>query len=164
MFSCILHLLKHRLVSVNLKKPYSSNFPLKVQCVRCWVSFPSSTLLLFKPFSSFCITRLDYVPHNDVCVCVVADYFSPDMLGLKVDQEVLGELVRVKIPGVWQTMVDQNVTWTLVVSRWFICLYIDVLPVEVIVSVCASRCSQEGSLAIVATIYLFYLLSGVECL
>ena len=53
------------------------------------------------------------------------------MLGLKTDQEVLGELVKVKAPGVWQTMVEQNVSWTLVVSRWFICLYVDVLPVEV---------------------------------
>lgn len=53
------------------------------------------------------------------------------MLGLKMDQEVLGELVKVKNPKVWQTMMEQNVTWTLVVSRWFICLYIDVLPVEV---------------------------------
>lgn len=53
------------------------------------------------------------------------------MLGLKADQEVLGELVKAKVPGVWRTMLDQNVMWTLVVSRWFICLYIDVLPVEV---------------------------------
>lgn len=53
------------------------------------------------------------------------------MLGLKTDQEVLGELVQVKVPGVWKTMTDQNVMWTLVVSRWFICLYIDILPVEV---------------------------------
>lgn len=53
------------------------------------------------------------------------------MLGLKMDQEVLGELVRLKVPRVWQTMSDNSVTWTLVVSRWFICLYIDVLPVEV---------------------------------
>lgn len=53
------------------------------------------------------------------------------MLGLKTDQEVLGELVRVKIPGVWRTMTDNSVMWTLVVSRWFICLFIDVLPVEV---------------------------------
>lgn len=90
-------------------------------------------------------------------VRTATDYFSPDMLGLKVDQEVLGELVRVKIPGVWQTMMDQNVTWTLVVSRWFICLYIDVLPVEVTVSVCVcvSWCSQEGSLAGVTAGYLF---------
>lgn len=62
---------------------------------------------------------------------MLVDYFTPAMLGLKMDQEVLGELVKVKNPKVWQTMMDQNVTWTLVVSRWFICLYIDVLPVEV---------------------------------
>lgn len=53
------------------------------------------------------------------------------MLGLKMDQEVLGELVRTKAPVVWQAMGQHNVMWTLVVSRWFICLYIDVLPVEV---------------------------------
>lgn len=53
------------------------------------------------------------------------------MLGLKADQEVLGELVKVKTPRVWQVMSDHNVMWTLVVSRWFICLYIDILPVEV---------------------------------
>lgn len=75
---------------------------------------------------------------------VVTDYYSPAMLGLKTDQEVLGELVKVKIPGVWQTMVDHNVMWTLVVSRWFICLYIDILPVEVSAFVCVSWCEQEG--------------------
>lgn len=64
-------------------------------------------------------------------LCVGTDYFSPAMLGLKMDQEVLGELVRLKVPNVWKTMADNSVTWTLVVSRWFICLYIDVLPVEV---------------------------------
>lgn len=64
-------------------------------------------------------------------ICVGTDYFSPSMLGLKMDQEVLGELVRLKVPRVSQTMSDNSVTWTLVVSRWFICLYIDVLPVEV---------------------------------
>lgn len=69
-------------------------------------------------------------------VCDVSDYFTPAMLGLKMDQEVLGELVRAKIPKVWQTMLEHNVTWTLVVSRWFICLYIDVLPVEVSVPAC----------------------------
>ncbi|XP_056881482.1 growth hormone-regulated TBC protein 1-A [Takifugu flavidus] len=66
---------------------------------------------------------------------ILPDYFTPAMLGLKMDQEVLGELVKVKNPKVWQTMMDQNVTWTLVVSRWFICLYIDVLPVETVLRV-----------------------------
>ncbi|XP_029353706.1 growth hormone-regulated TBC protein 1-A isoform X1 [Echeneis naucrates] len=62
-------------------------------------------------------------------------YYSPDMLGLKIDNEVLGELVKMKVPGVWQTMVDHNVMWTLVVSRWFICLYIDILPVETVLRI-----------------------------
>ncbi|KAM4592805.1 growth hormone-regulated TBC protein 1-A [Odontesthes bonariensis] len=66
---------------------------------------------------------------------ILPDYYSPSMLGLKMDQEVLGELVKMKIPRVWQVMVDQNVMWTLVVSRWFICLYIDVLPVETVLRI-----------------------------
>ncbi|XP_028294239.1 growth hormone-regulated TBC protein 1-A [Gouania willdenowi] len=66
---------------------------------------------------------------------ILPDYYSPAMLGLKTDQEVLGELVRTKIPEVWQIMRDHSVMWTLVVSRWFICLYIDVLPVETVLRI-----------------------------
>lgn len=54
------------------------------------------------------------------------------MLGLKTDQEVLGELVKMKVPAVAELMERHGVMWTLVVSRWFICLFIDILPVEVI--------------------------------
>ncbi|XP_061830704.2 growth hormone-regulated TBC protein 1-A [Nerophis lumbriciformis] len=66
---------------------------------------------------------------------ILPDYYSPGMLGLKTDQEVLGELVKSKSPRVWQTMTDQGVTWTLVTSRWFICLYVDVLPVETVLRI-----------------------------
>ncbi|XP_046887420.1 growth hormone-regulated TBC protein 1-A [Hypomesus transpacificus] len=66
---------------------------------------------------------------------ILPDYYTPAMLGLKTDQEVLGELVRTKAPGVWQAMGEHNVMWTLVVSRWFICLYIDVLPVETVLRI-----------------------------
>lgn len=61
----------------------------------------------------------------------IVDYYSPAMLGLKTDQEVLGELVKAKAPAVGQLMDQYPGIWTLVVSRWFICLYIDVLPIEV---------------------------------
>lgn len=64
----------------------------------------------------------------------VTDYYSPAMLGLKMDQEVLGELVRTKLPAVAALMDGHGVLWTLVVSRWFICLFVDILPVEVSVS------------------------------
>ncbi|XP_043101964.1 growth hormone-regulated TBC protein 1-A [Puntigrus tetrazona] len=66
---------------------------------------------------------------------ILPDYYTPAMLGLKVDQEVLGELVRIKAPGVWRLLQDHGVMWTLVVSRWFICLFIDVLPVETVLRV-----------------------------
>ena len=32
------------------------------------------------------------------------DYYSPAMLGLKTDQEVLGELVKMKVPAVAELM------------------------------------------------------------
>ncbi|KAM9604756.1 growth hormone-regulated TBC protein 1 isoform 4-T4 [Trichechus inunguis] len=66
---------------------------------------------------------------------ILPDYYSPAMLGLKTDQEVLGELVRMKIPAVAELMEGHGVLWTLVVSRWFICLFIDILPVETVLRI-----------------------------
>ncbi|KAJ8253245.1 hypothetical protein GJAV_G00210680 [Gymnothorax javanicus] len=66
---------------------------------------------------------------------ILPDYYTPAMLGLKTDQEVLGELVRLKVPAVWQVMAEHGVMWTLVVSRWFICLFIDILPVETVLRI-----------------------------
>ncbi|XP_053563738.1 growth hormone-regulated TBC protein 1 isoform X2 [Bombina bombina] len=61
---------------------------------------------------------------------ILPDYYSPAMTGLKTDQEVLGDLVKMKIPAVAELIERHDMMWTLLVSRWFICLYIDILPVE----------------------------------
>ncbi|KAF6084097.1 growth hormone regulated TBC protein 1 [Phyllostomus discolor] len=66
---------------------------------------------------------------------ILPDYYSPEMLGLKTDQEVLGELVRTKLPAVAALMDGHGVLWTLVVSRWFICLFVDILPVETVLRI-----------------------------
>lgn len=66
---------------------------------------------------------------------ILPDYYSPAMIGLKTDQEVLGQLVKIKIPAVAELMEKHGVMWTLVVSRWFICLFIDVLPVETVLRI-----------------------------
>ncbi|XP_006851613.1 PREDICTED: growth hormone-regulated TBC protein 1 [Chrysochloris asiatica] len=66
---------------------------------------------------------------------ILPDYYSPAMLGLKTDQEVLGEMVRMKIPAVADLLEGYGVPWTLVVSRWFICLFIDILPVETVLRI-----------------------------
>ncbi|XP_035507210.1 growth hormone-regulated TBC protein 1-A-like [Scophthalmus maximus] len=66
---------------------------------------------------------------------ILPDYYSPAMLGLKIDQEVLEELVKAKAPAVGQLMAQFPGIWTLVVSRWFICLYIDILPIETVLRI-----------------------------
>lgn len=69
------------------------------------------------------------------CIQWLTDYYSPAMLGLKTDVEVLSELVKVKSPAVGQLMAQYPGIWMLVVSRWFICLYVDVLPIETVLRV-----------------------------
>ncbi|XP_075706411.1 growth hormone-regulated TBC protein 1 [Rhinoderma darwinii] len=66
---------------------------------------------------------------------ILPDYYSPAMMGLKTDQEVLGELVNMKIPAVAELINRHGVMWTLLVSRWFICLFIDVLPIETVLRI-----------------------------
>uniref|UniRef100_A0A8C2UUJ8 Growth hormone-regulated TBC protein 1 n=1 Tax=Chinchilla lanigera TaxID=34839 RepID=A0A8C2UUJ8_CHILA len=66
---------------------------------------------------------------------ILPDYYSPAMLGLKIDQEVLAELVRMKLPAVAALLDGHGVLWTLVVSRWFICLFVDILPVETVLRI-----------------------------
>lgn len=84
---------------------------------------------LQRTFSS--ISWKDHVHRFLSFISSLQDYYSPAMLGLKTDQEVLGELVKMKVPAVAELMERHGVMWTLVVSRWFICLFIDILPVEV---------------------------------
>ncbi|XP_056897053.1 growth hormone-regulated TBC protein 1-A-like isoform X2 [Takifugu flavidus] len=83
-----------------------------------------------------------YGHHNEaVGYCQVkttatsSNYYSPSMLGLKADVEVLSELVKMKSPAVGQLMAQYPGIWMLVVSRWFICLYVDVLPIETVLRV-----------------------------
>ncbi|XP_004577661.2 growth hormone-regulated TBC protein 1 isoform X1 [Ochotona princeps] len=66
---------------------------------------------------------------------ILPDYYGPQMLGLRTDQQVLAELVRRKLPAVAALLDGHGVLWTLAASRWFICLFVDVLPVETVLRV-----------------------------
>lgn len=85
--------------------------------------FDSHVLL----YSKYLLNRLV----SETMKCCLTDYYSPAMMGLKTDVEVLSELVKMKSPAVGQLMAQYPGIWMLVVSRWFICLYVDVLPIEV---------------------------------
>jgi hypothetical protein len=66
---------------------------------------------------------------------ILPDYYSRDMMGLRSDTLALGELVSSKMSEVASLLMREGVTWDLVCSRWFLCLYIDILPIETVLRV-----------------------------
>lgn len=66
---------------------------------------------------------------------LLPDYYAKDMLGLQVEQETLREVVRVKIPDLYDHIEKLGVSYTIFSTKWFICLYIDVLPVETVLRI-----------------------------
>ncbi|XP_060559708.1 growth hormone-regulated TBC protein 1-A-like [Ruditapes philippinarum] len=66
---------------------------------------------------------------------ILPDYYHPDMHAVKLDQEVLGELVRWKAPDIYHHLETQGLSWCLIGMKWFICLFADVLPVDTVLRI-----------------------------
>ncbi|XP_050544295.1 growth hormone-regulated TBC protein 1-like isoform X2 [Daktulosphaira vitifoliae] len=58
------------------------------------------------------------------------DYYSKTMNGVIIDIEVFSRLVQKKFPDVSDHMNSIGMHWALIVTKWFICLFVEVLPVE----------------------------------
>ncbi|XP_054273327.1 growth hormone-regulated TBC protein 1-like [Macrosteles quadrilineatus] len=63
------------------------------------------------------------------------DYYSPTMSGVITDIDVLSELVRLKLPALHSHITRQGLPWPLFATKWFVCLYVDVLPVETVLRI-----------------------------
>lgn len=66
---------------------------------------------------------------------ILPDYYTKEMMGLLTDLEVFSELVKIKVPDVYNHMKKHNVSWAIVISKWFICLYAEVLPIETVLRI-----------------------------
>ncbi|KAG1667253.1 Growth hormone-regulated TBC protein 1-A [Nymphon striatum] len=75
---------------------------------------------------------------------ILPDYYTSEMIGLLTDLEVLSELVKIKVPLVHQHFERLGLAWPLVTTKWFICLYAEVLPVETVLRIWDSL-FYEGS-------------------
>ncbi|CAG0892888.1 unnamed protein product [Darwinula stevensoni] len=62
-------------------------------------------------------------------------YYAADLFGVLVDMEVLGYLIGNKVPRVHAHFKKQGIAWNLLVTRWHVCLYADVLPVETVLRI-----------------------------
>lgn len=66
---------------------------------------------------------------------ILPDYYNKEMTGLLVDLDVFAELVKLKVPEVHNHMEKHGVSWVVVISKWFICLYAEVFPIETVLRI-----------------------------
>ncbi|XP_076034708.1 growth hormone-regulated TBC protein 1-A [Oratosquilla oratoria] len=62
-------------------------------------------------------------------------YYTKDMLGVLTDIKALEELVRERKPLICKHLEYNQVDWGLVATKWFVCLFAEVLPVETVLRV-----------------------------
>ena len=66
---------------------------------------------------------------------VLPDYYAPNIPGLISDVRVLSELIKTKCPQVHKHVEGFSMPWELALSKWFMCIYSDVLPVETVLRI-----------------------------
>ncbi|XP_042900319.1 growth hormone-regulated TBC protein 1 isoform X1 [Parasteatoda tepidariorum] len=66
---------------------------------------------------------------------ILPDYYTKEMTGLLTDIGVLEELIKSKVPQVHERMLQTDVSWSMYVSKWFICLFAEVLPIETVLRI-----------------------------
>jgi len=70
-----------------------------------------------------------------MCENILPEYYTASMPGLLTDVKVLAELSRQEIP-VLATHIDKmQMPWALFCSKWFICIYAEVLPTETVLRI-----------------------------
>eukprot|EP01094_Clydonella_sp_ATCC50884_P018295 TRINITY_DN3369_c0_g1_i11.p1 TRINITY_DN3369_c0_g1~~TRINITY_DN3369_c0_g1_i11.p1 ORF type:complete len:534 (-),score=116.01 TRINITY_DN3369_c0_g1_i11:1202-2803(-) len=93
------------------------------------MNFISAFLLLFvlEEDAFWLLTKLinDIIPH----------YFSPQLLGVRADQEVLRALVEMRFPALYSHLSELGFMLHFITIQWFMCLFIGILPSEVTVRV-----------------------------
>lgn len=58
------------------------------------------------------------------------DYYSNEMIGIKVDSEIVASLLEQHFPRISENFLNLGLPLTLMVSPWFLCMFVTILPVE----------------------------------
>lgn len=66
---------------------------------------------------------------------LLPDYYGRHMTGLLTDIEVLAELVRERMPQVHAHLAKHEVSWAIMTTKWFVCLFAEVLPIETVLRI-----------------------------
>ncbi|VDM18849.1 unnamed protein product [Hydatigera taeniaeformis] len=66
---------------------------------------------------------------------IVPNYYSDRMVDVRVDCLVFEELLKKKAPNIYRTLKNANVDCVVLATKWFICLFADVLPIETVLRI-----------------------------
>ncbi|CAH8550888.1 unnamed protein product [Dicrocoelium dendriticum] len=61
---------------------------------------------------------------------ILPSYYADDMVSVRRDCMVLGQLLRSKDRAVYEMIEKSGANFTMLCAKWFICIYADVLPIE----------------------------------
>lgn len=62
---------------------------------------------------------------------ILPKYYVRTMSGLITEIEVLTQLIALKEPEVHKHVQNIGVPWAVITTKWFVCLFSEVLPTEV---------------------------------
>ncbi|BHF61180.1 Growth hormone-regulated TBC protein 1 [Sparganum proliferum] len=66
---------------------------------------------------------------------IVPAYYISGMVDVQVDCLVFEELLRQKVPSVYKVLKEANVDCIVLATKWFICLFADVVPMETVLRI-----------------------------
>ncbi|XKL60024.1 hypothetical protein PGB90_001040 [Kerria lacca] len=66
---------------------------------------------------------------------ILPDYYSRKMTGLMIDIEVFARLTKSKMPDLYRHVKSLNIPWSLLIMKWFVCLYAEVFPTETVLRI-----------------------------
>ncbi|KAK4298628.1 hypothetical protein Pmani_029046 [Petrolisthes manimaculis] len=66
---------------------------------------------------------------------LLPQYYTPDMVGVLTDIRVLESIVKEQAPLIWKHVAHYGITWDLLATKWFICLFAEVLPIETVLRI-----------------------------
>ncbi|XP_076805568.1 growth hormone-regulated TBC protein 1-like [Clavelina lepadiformis] len=87
---------------------------------------------------------------------ILPAYYTKSMIGLRAEMNVIDDLVREKFPEVQQKIDVYKVPWTLVASKWFVCLFVDVVPTETVLRVWDCLFFEGSKVLIRAALCIIY--------
>ncbi|KAB7502275.1 Growth hormone-regulated TBC protein 1-A [Armadillidium nasatum] len=66
---------------------------------------------------------------------ILPGYHTRDMTGVLAEIYSLGKLIQEKKPVLWSHLEYNNVDLSLVVTKWFVCVFVEVLPIETVLRI-----------------------------